>query len=168
MYAEQPDTTPLSFNQYSVSYYEMADTNQLQVSLAQDGHAIQAFNPMLRNSFRMGGIFPCNGDNSLPLFPDGHFTMEDDCEAQMPIWSTSATPAWGHGSGIILTPHNQSSVGIFTASSPNFVHSRSMGKARDVCPKSGWLKLRAVIQWRSISRGAARRRLRWLPEGICI
>ena len=166
MYADQPDT-PLSFNQSSTSYaYEVEDTNKLQVSLPQDEHAIQAFNPMLRNSFRMGGIFPYNGENSLSLFPDCHFAIEDNSQAQMPSW-TSATPEWGQGSGFSLTPDYESSVGILS-SSPNFdVNSRSMEEGRDVWPKAGWLKLRAVIQWMLISRGAARRRL-WVPKGICI
>ncbi|XP_022748242.1 calmodulin-binding protein 60 B-like [Durio zibethinus] len=163
---DQPDK-PLGFNQSSTSYaYEVEDTNQLQVSLPQDGHAIKEFNPMLRNSFRKGGIFPYNGENSLSLFPDGHFAMEDNSQAQMPHW-TPATPEWGQGSGFSLTPDCESSVGILASSSNFDVHSRSMGEARDVWPKAGWLKLRAVIQWRSIRRGAARRRL-WLPEGICI
>ncbi|XVF05979.1 hypothetical protein REPUB_Repub06bG0008300 [Reevesia pubescens] len=160
--------TPLGFNQSSTSYaYEVDDTNQFQVSLPlpQDGHAIQALNPMLRNSFRMRGIFTCNGDqNSFSLFPDGHFATEDNSQAQMTSW-TSATPAWG--SEFILTPDWESSVGILS-SSPNFnVHSRSMGEARDVWPKAGWLKLRAIIQWRLIGRGAAKRWL-WQPEGICL
>ncbi|XP_022744630.1 calmodulin-binding protein 60 D-like isoform X2 [Durio zibethinus] len=162
---DQPGTS-LGFNQPSTSYAcEVVDTNQLQVSLPLDGHAIQAFNPMLRNDFGMGEIFPYNGDNNLSLFPDSLFATEDNSQAQMPIW-TSATPAWGQGGGLILTPGCESSVGILS-SSPNFdVHCRSMGEARDVWPKAGWSKLRAVIQWRSISRGAARRRL-WLSEGIC-
>ncbi|XP_022719502.1 calmodulin-binding protein 60 C-like [Durio zibethinus] len=162
---DQADT-PLDFNQSSTSYaYEVEDINQLQVSLPQDGHAIQAFDPTLRNSFRMEGIFPYNGESSLSLLPDSHFVTEDNSQAQMPSWA-SATPAWEQGNGFFMTPHCESSVGILS-SSPNFdVHSRSMGKARDVCPKAGWLKLRAVIQWRSIRRGAARRRL-WFPQGIC-
>ncbi|XVE63109.1 hypothetical protein DITRI_Ditri06bG0173300 [Diplodiscus trichospermus] len=163
---DQPDT-PLSYNQSSTSYaYEMEDTKQLQVSLPQDGHGIQAFNPMLRNSFRMGEVFPYNGDNSLSLFPDGHFTIEDNSPAQMPSW-ISAAPEWAQGSGFTFTPYHES-VGILS-SPPNFnVHNRSMGEARDAGPKAGWLKLRAVIQWRSIRRGAARKRALWLPEGICI
>ncbi|XVF31444.1 hypothetical protein REPUB_Repub16aG0146600 [Reevesia pubescens] len=163
---DQPDT-PLGFSQSSTTYaYETEDTNQFQVSLPQDGLAIQAFNPMLRNSFRMEGIFP-NVENSLSLFPDGHFARDlDNSQAQIPNW-TSASPAWEQGNGFFSTPDCESSIG-FLSSSPNFdVHNRSMGEARDACPKAGWLKLRAVIQWRSISRGAARRRL-WLPKGICI
>ncbi|XWS64465.1 hypothetical protein CRYUN_Cryun05aG0006400 [Craigia yunnanensis] len=158
--------TPLGFNQSSTSYAnEVEDTNQLQVSLPQDGHAIQVFNPMLRNSFGMGEMFPYNGENILSLLPDDHSSTEDNSQAQMPIW-TAATPVWGQGSGFILTPDCESSLGILS-SSPNFdVHSRSKGEARDVCPKAGWVKLRAVIQWRSIGRGAARRGL-W-PESIWI
>lgn len=162
MYADQPDIA-LGFNQSSTSYaYEVEKNNQPQVSLAQDGHGIQAFNPMLRNSFRMEGIFPYHGDNSLSLLPDFHFATEDNPQAQMQSWA-SVTPAWGQTSGFILTPDCESSVGILP-SSPDFnVHSQSMGKGRDVCPKAGWLKLRAVIQWKSITRGAkalaARRRM---------
>ncbi|XWS58117.1 hypothetical protein CRYUN_Cryun08bG0007200 [Craigia yunnanensis] len=161
---DQPDT-PLVFNQSSTSYaYVVEDTNQLQVSLPQDVHAIQAFNPTLRHSFRMGGIFPYNGENSLSLIPDCHFAIEDNSQALMPSW-TSAAPEWGQGSGFSLTPDYESSVGILS-SSPNFdVHSRSMKEERDVWPKAGWLKLRAVIQWRLMSRGAAKKRV-WVPEGI--
>ncbi|XWS57452.1 hypothetical protein CRYUN_Cryun09bG0175200 [Craigia yunnanensis] len=159
---DQPHT-PMEFNESSTSYaYEMEDTNQLLVSLPQDGHD---FNPMLRNSFGMGGIFPYDGENSLSLFPDVHFATEDNSQAQMPIW-TSATPAWGQGSEFILSPDCESSLGVLSPFTNFDVHSRSMGEARDVSPKAGWLKLRAVIKWRSIRRGAARRRL-WLPEGIC-
>lgn len=86
--------------------------------------------------------FPYNGENSLSLFPDD--------EAQMPSWTT---PPDLFGS----------SLGILT-SSP---YRQSMGEPRDVWPKAGWLKLRAVIQWRSIRRGAARRR-HWFLQGICI
>ncbi|XVE89583.1 hypothetical protein DITRI_Ditri20bG0007600 [Diplodiscus trichospermus] len=157
------------FNQCSTSNgYEMEDADKLQVSPPQDEHAIQAFNTMLRNcSFEMGEIFPYNGDNSLSLLPDIHFTTDiDNSEAQMPLWNSPA-PAWGQGNGFIFPPDSDPSVAILS-SSPNFdVHSRRMGEARDVCPKAGWLKLRAVIQWRSIRRGAARRRP-WLPEGLCM
>ncbi|XP_017977580.1 PREDICTED: calmodulin-binding protein 60 D [Theobroma cacao] len=159
---DQPDIA-LGFNQSSTSYaYEVEKNNQPQVSLAQDGHGIQAFNPMLRNSCRMEGIFPYHGDNSLSLLPDFHFATEDNPQAQIQSWA-SVTPAWGQASGFILTPDCESSVGILP-SSPDFnVHSQSMGKGRDVCPKAGWLKLRAVIQWKSITRGAkalaARRRM---------
>ncbi|XP_021283452.1 protein SAR DEFICIENT 1 [Herrania umbratica] len=150
---DQPDIA-LGFNQSTTSYaYGVEENNQSQVSLAQDGHGIQAFNPMLRNSFRMEGIFPYHGDNSLSLLPDFHFATEDNPQAQMQSWA-SVTPAWGQGSGFILTPDCESSFGILT-SSPNFdAHSRRMGKGRDVCPKAGWLKLRAVIQWKLITRGA--------------
>ncbi|GMI88877.1 hypothetical protein like AT2G18750 [Hibiscus trionum] len=157
---DQPDMS-LGFNQSSTSYaYEVEDPNQFQ--------GIEAFNPMLRNSFRMEGIFPYNGDSGFSLFTDNGFGInQDNPQAQM-LSLTSAAPAWAQGNGFILTPDYESSSIGFLASSPGFnVHNRSIREARDVCPKAGWLKLRAVIQWRSIRRGAARRR-HWLPQGICI
>ncbi|KAK8564796.1 hypothetical protein V6N12_058378 [Hibiscus sabdariffa] len=154
---DQPDMS-LGFNQSSTSYtYEVEDPNQLQ--------GIEAFNPMLRNSFRMEGFFPYNGDNGFSLFTNSDFSIhQDNPQAQM-LSLTSAAPSWAQGNGFILTPdYESSSIGIL-ASSPSFnVHNRSIGGARDVCPKAGWLKLRAVIKWRSIRRGAARRR-HWLPQG---
>ncbi|KAE8711531.1 Calmodulin-binding protein [Hibiscus syriacus] len=149
----------LGFSQSSYAY-EVEDPDQLQ--------GIGAFSPMLRNSFRMEGIFPYNGDNVFSLFTDGDFDInQDNPQAQM-LSLTSAAPAWAQGNGFILTPdYESSSIGIL-ASSPSFnVNNRSIREARDVCPKAQWLKLRAVIQWRSIRRGAARRR-HWLPQGICI
>ncbi|XP_039005602.1 protein SAR DEFICIENT 1-like [Hibiscus syriacus] len=151
----------LGFNQSSASYaYEVEDPNNLQ--------GIGAFNPMLRNSFRMEGIFPYNGDNSFSLFADEDFNINQDNPQTQMLSLTSAAPTWAQGNGFILTPdYESSSIGIL-ASSPSFnVHNRSIREARDVCPKAQWLKLRAVIQWRSIRRGAARRR-HWLPQGICI
>ncbi|KAB1994969.1 hypothetical protein ES319_D13G131100v1 [Gossypium barbadense] len=160
---DKPDTPHGNLNQSSTSYvYEMEDTNQLQDCLPQDELAIQAFNPTLRNSFRMGGIFHSNGENSLSFLSDDHFATEDNSEAEMPIW-ISTTPAWGYASGSVSTPAASES------SSTNFDvnNQRSMGESRDVWPKARWLKLRAVIHWRSFTRGAARRRL-CLPLGTCI
>lgn len=110
----------------------------------------------------MGGTFHSNGENSLSFLADDHFATEDDSEAQMPVW-ISTTPAWGHASGSVST------LAASESSSSNFdVNNQScMGESRDVWPKARWLKLRAVIHWRSITRGAARRRL-CLPQGICI
>ncbi|XP_039002246.1 calmodulin-binding protein 60 B-like [Hibiscus syriacus] len=109
---DEPDTSNSNFNQSSTSYaYEMKDANQLQVSLPHDEPAIKAFNPTLRNSFRLGGIFQSNGENSLSFFTGDHFATEDNSQAQMPIW-TSTTPAWGLPSGSnILTLASESSVG---------------------------------------------------------
>ncbi|OMP10954.1 Calmodulin binding protein-like protein [Corchorus olitorius] len=168
---DQPET-PLGLNQSSISYsYGVEDKNQLPVPLPQDaGLAIQAFNPMLRNSFRMGGmeIFPFNGESNLSFLPDAHFATEDNPEGQMQNW----TSTWGQDSGFILSTNSdfESPLSILS-SSPNFdVHSQRMGEGRDVCHRAGWLKIKAVIKWRSIRRGAAKRRRLWLnvPQGICI
>ncbi|KAK8545965.1 hypothetical protein V6N13_067209 [Hibiscus sabdariffa] len=156
---DEADTPHGNLNQSSISYaYGMDDGNQLQISLPHDEPAIQAFNPTLRNSFRLGGIFHSNGENSLSIFPDDHFAAEDNSQPQMPIW-TSTTPERRLASGSnVSTPASKSSTGIL--SPPPNVNSQSRGEtSRDVWPKARWLKLRAVIQWRSISRGAARRRL---------
>ncbi|XWS42340.1 hypothetical protein CRYUN_Cryun16bG0006200 [Craigia yunnanensis] len=163
---DQLDTPP-GFNQSSTSYaYEVEDTNQLQVSLPQDGHAIQEYSPMLTNSFGMGEFLPYNGESSSSLFPYGHFATEYNSQAQMPSW-TSATLEWGQGNGFSLTPDYGSFFPILSPSPNIVVPNPSTGEARYVWPKARWLKLRAVFHWRSIRRGAARRRL-CQPEGICI
>ncbi|OMO86321.1 Calmodulin binding protein-like protein [Corchorus capsularis] len=145
---DQPET-PLGLNQSSISYsYGVEDKNQSPVPLPQDaGLAIQAFNPMLRNSFRMGGmgIFPFNGESSLSFLPDAHFATEDNSEGQMNNW----TSTWGQDSGFILSTDSdfESPLSILS-SSPNFdVHSQRMGEGRDVCHRAGWLKIKAVIKW---------------------
>ncbi|MBA0680819.1 hypothetical protein Goari_012497, partial [Gossypium aridum] len=166
---QQPDFSgtrpdmPLGLNQSSTSFsYEVENPKPLQ--------GIEPLNPMLRNSsFRMEGIFPCNADNSFSLFADDGFgTNQDNTQAQM-LSLTSATPAWAQGSGFIFTPDYETSSISFLSSFPSFnVHDRSIGETREVCPKNRWLKVRAVIQWKSISRGAAkRRRQHWLQQGIC-
>lgn len=166
---QQPDFSgtrpdmPLGFNQSSTSIsYEVENPNPLQ--------GIEPFNPMLRNgSFRKEGIFPYNADNSFSLFLDEGFgTNQDNTQAQM-LSLTSATPAWAQGSGFVFTPDYETSSISFLSSCPSFnVHDGSIGETRDVCSKTRWLKVRAVIQWKSISRGAAKRRQQhWLRQGIC-
>ncbi|KAG4189111.1 hypothetical protein ERO13_A08G207000v2 [Gossypium hirsutum] len=156
----RPDM-PLGFNQSLTSFSnEVENPNPLQ--------GIEPLNPMLRNSsFRMEGIFPYNADNSFSLFADDG-TNQDNTQAQM-LSLTSATPAWAQGSGFIFTPDYETSSISFLSSCPSFnVHNRSIGETRDVCSKTRWLKVRAVIQWKSISRGAAKRRQQhWLLQGIC-
>ncbi|KAL1088326.1 hypothetical protein V6Z11_D08G243900 [Gossypium hirsutum] len=92
----------------------------------------------------------------------------DNTQAQM-LSLTSATPAWAQGSGFIFTPDYETSSISFLSSFPSCnVNDRSIGETREVCPKNRWLKVRAVIQWKSISRGAAKRRQQhWLQHGIC-
>ncbi|KAE8691259.1 Calmodulin-binding protein [Hibiscus syriacus] len=76
----------LGFNQSSASYtYEVEDPNQFQ--------GIGAFNPMLRNSFRMEGIFPYNGDNGFSLFTDTDFDINQDNPHTQMLSLTSAAPA---------------------------------------------------------------------------
>ncbi|KAH1105930.1 hypothetical protein J1N35_009698 [Gossypium stocksii] len=158
----RPDM-PLGFNQSSTSFsYEVENPNPLQ--------GIEPLNPMLRNSsFRMEGIFPYNEDNSFSLVADDGFsTNQDNTQAQM-LSLTSATQAWAQGSGFIFTPDYETSSISFFSSCPSLnVHDQSIGETRDVCPKTRWLKVRAVIQWKPFSRGAAKRRQQhWLLQGIC-
>uniref|UniRef100_A0A5B7AKZ3 Calmodulin-binding protein 60 D n=1 Tax=Davidia involucrata TaxID=16924 RepID=A0A5B7AKZ3_DAVIN len=141
----------LNFNHMTTSprcTFEVEDSSQLEVHLAQSFLPTHIFTPTLRNSFVLRNSFSGHysagncwtPSGSLgPLVQAGHLAADDASQVETSSW----------------LPSNEAEFGI-ASSFPNFgIHLSKNGK-----PKAGWCKIRAALKWGiSVRRDVAAKRM---------
>uniref|UniRef100_A0A5B7AMA6 Calmodulin-binding protein 60 D n=1 Tax=Davidia involucrata TaxID=16924 RepID=A0A5B7AMA6_DAVIN len=143
----------LSFNHTTITppyTFEVEDSSQLEVPVAQSCHPMQMFTPTVRNSIIVmnscsgpygGGNCQSTSGSLGPIVQAGHLPADDTSHVVTSTW-LPVTTTWGQENGLFLAPSNEAEVGI-VSSFPNFgIHLSRNGK-----PKAGWCKIRAAVKW---------------------
>lgn len=149
----------------STSYNsEAVQSQQCEVSIAQDCYPALAFNPIPTSSFMMGNAWAglYNGENDSQYNSQETLNVNSHLATNMNVsqieasysFPSSSSSAWTPGNGLFIGSLGEAEVGIFSSFPDIGLHIRKSAR-----PKAGWCKIRAAVKWGSVRRDVAARRM---------